>query len=253
MADGNLVKTLAKSLRVLECFTKGNIMLGNSEIAQMLGMNKSNTYDILQTFVRMGYMEQDPASLKYSLSIKMLEFSLAVNQHIGYYRVVYDIMDNLADELENVVYFSIPHGTDVLYLYSSHPKARRKSFPYRPVGGEICPMYCSSMGKAMLAFSGPELMEKMKEREMIRFTETTIETYQELEKQVAQVRECGYAVDWGEHQYGIGAVGVPIFDPYRNLLAAMSVCGTVSMLTENNIFIFSEKLKEAAFQIRMRL
>ncbi|MCI8851903.1 MAG: IclR family transcriptional regulator [Lachnospiraceae bacterium] len=253
MAETNLVKTLVKSLKVLECFANGGRELGNSEVAKLLGMNKSNSHDILQTFVRMGYMEQDPTTLKYSLSVKMLEFSSSVNQHIGYYRVVYDIMDQLADTVESVVYFSIPHDTDVLYLYSSHPKAQRKSFPYRPVGGELCPMYCSSMGKAMLAFAGTELMEKMKGRELIKFTDITIDSYEGLEREIQGIRDKGYAVDRGEHEYGIGAVGVPVFDPRRNLIAAMSICVTVSALTKENVFIFSEKLKEAAFQIRMRL
>ncbi len=248
-----MVKTLAKSLTVLECFIKGNGELGNSDISQALGMNKSNVHDILQTFVLMGYLEQNPLTQKYSLSVKMLEFSSAVNRHLGYYRAAYDIMDNLADTVGNVVYFSIPRDTDVLYLYSSHPKARRDSFPYRPVGGEICPMYCSSMGKALLAFSGPERMEKLRGMPFVKFTDATITSFEELEKEVSQVRANGYAVDRGEHEFGVGAVGVPVFDSGRNLVAAMSICGPTSVFTEENILLFSEKIKEAAFQIRLRL
>jgi IclR family KDG regulon transcriptional repressor len=253
MAKDNIVKSLVKALNVLECFVESEPELGVSDIARRLGISKSSTYDIINTFVQMGYMEQNQISQKYSLSVKMLLFSSSVNQHIGYYRVVYDIMDDLAERVNNIVYFSIPHDTDILYLYSSFPKAQRQKFPYRPVTGEICPMYCSSMGKAMLAFSDNNLMERLTMKELKKFTDTTITDFEKLEKEIALVKARGYAFDAGEHQYGVGAVGVPILNKHGKLIAAMSICGTLATFTEENIKLFADLLAEVAFQIQIRL
>jgi DNA-binding IclR family transcriptional regulator len=240
-------------MTVLECFLKGEPELGISEIAKSLGLSKSNVFEIVHTFENLGYIEHNPVSKKYFLSVKMLVFSSAVNSHLGYYRVVYDIMEELADKVNNTVYFSVPHSLDLLYLYSSHPKAHRVKFPFRPVGGEICPMYCSSMGKSMLAFSSSELMKKMESYQFVKFTEETILDYKTLAGQVILVKKQGYAIDRGEHQFGVGAVGVPVLNRNNKLIAAMSICGPVSIITDENIRLFSELLKEASFQIRIRL
>ena len=67
------VKTLKKSLMVLDCFidSKGE-PLGITDIAKELKLNKSNVHDILYTFEQMGYLEKEPAVSKYVLSFKML-------------------------------------------------------------------------------------------------------------------------------------------------------------------------------------
>jgi DNA-binding IclR family transcriptional regulator len=253
ISEGNSIKSVVKAMTVLECFLHVEQELGISEIAKGAGISKTNAFEIVHSFENLGYLEQNPVSRKYSLSVKMLVFSSAVNSHIGYYRVVYDIMDELSEKVNNIVYFSVPHGLNILYLYSSHPKAQRANFPFRPVGGEICPMYCSSMGKAMLAFSDTELMEKMRSMKFTKFTEKTITDYGTLTKQIDEVKKSGYAIDRGEHQFGVGAVGVPILNHNNKLIAAMSICGTVSTFTKENTLLFSELLKEAAFQIRVRL
>lgn len=248
-----IIKSLEKALKVLVCFSEAEPELGISDIARKLELNKSNVHDILQTCVKAGYMEQNKATQKYSLSVKMLTFSNIVNRHMGYHYAAYDIMEDLANRVQNIVYFSIPHGLDVLYLYSSFPKEQRQKFPYRPVSGETCPMHCSAMGKAMLAFGNEEWMQELSETQLQMFTDHTITDMDALRRQIADVRRCGYAVDRGEHQYGMGAVGVPILDKQGRLLAAMSICGVQSSFTRENIEQYARLLMEAAYEIRLRL
>lgn len=248
-----IVKSLEKALNVLECFSEAEPELGISDIARKLDLNKSNVHDILQTFMKMGYMEQNESSQKYSLSVKMLTFSNIVNRHMGYYYAAYDVMEDLANRVHGIVYFSIPHGLDLLYLYSSFPKEERKKFPYRPVSGEVCPMYCSSMGKVMLAFMGDERMHQLENQTLEKYTDLTICDMQQLQQEIQQVRRQGYAVDKGEHQYGVGAVGVPIMDRQGKLVAAMSICGAAASFTQENIEQYARLLNEAAYEIHVRL
>jgi len=248
-----IVKSLEKALKVLDCFTGAETELGVSEIAEQLKLTKSNVHDILQTYVKTGCMEQDEATQKYTLSVKMLTYSNAVNRHMGYHYATHDIMEQLANKVNNIVYFSIPHGLDILYLYSAFPKEEKKKYPFRPVSGEICPMYCSSMGKAMLAFSNEKLFEQLKLKHLTRFTAETILDYEDLEKQIHLTRERGYAIDVGEHQYGVAAVGVPVFNPQGKLIGAMSICGACPSFTTDNIETYVNLLKEEAYNIQIRL
>ena len=248
-----IVKSLEKALKVLDCFTGDETELGVSDIAERLDLSKSNVHDILQTYVKTGCMEQNETSQKYTLSVKMLTYSNVVNRHMGYHYATHDIMEQLANRVNKIVYFSIPHGLDILYLYSAFPKEEKKKYPFRPVSGEICPMYCSSMGKAMLAFSNEGLMEQLRSLALTRFTSETILDYDELEKQIGLTRERGYAIDVGEHQYGVAAVGVPVFNSQGKLIGAMSICGACLNFSAENIESYVNLLKEAAYNIQIRL
>ncbi len=249
----NSVKTLKKSLEVLDCFISSDeSWLGITDIANQLNLNKSNVYDILYTYEKMGYLDKDPDSSKYTLSLKMLEFGHAVNQHLGYARCIYDLLQDLSRSVNQIVYFSVPRGHDLLFLYSVYPHIHQRDFPYRSVSGERCPLYCSSMGKAMLAFSSTDLLEQMKDITFEPRTSQTITNYEDLFHDIVKVRERGYALDLGESEYGVGAVGVPIFDSRNILIGAISICGVLAVIKEKQVE-YSKQLKEAAFQIHLRI
>ena len=252
MENNYKVKTVGKALKVLESFSARNPELGVTEISRMLGMQKSNVYDILFTFQQLGYIQQNQATGKYSLTAKVLEFSFVVNEQMGYAKIVYDIIENLANELQQIIYFAIPMDTDVFYLRNAHPQLKLKQFPYRNIAGERCPMYCSALGKSMLAFSGPGLMKKMEKVERIPFTPNTILTQAELEKEIGVVRRRGYSTDHAEHEFNIGAVSVPIMTRDNTLIAAISACGIVDSIFEKELF-YVQCLKAAALEIRERL
>ena len=59
------VKSLAKAMHVLECFSVKAREMGVSEIAQQLGYQKSTVFNILSTFEDLGYVEQNPQTGKY--------------------------------------------------------------------------------------------------------------------------------------------------------------------------------------------
>ena len=123
-----IVSSLAKALRVLECFTVSEPELGVTEISKKLGIGKSNAHNIISTYCQMGYLQQLP-NRKYTLGYKLLEHAFIINQHLGYPHAVYDLLLEAAERTGQVVYFGIPYETDVLYLYVAHPIARMKELP----------------------------------------------------------------------------------------------------------------------------
>ena len=131
-----IVSSLAKALRVLECFTVSEPELGVTEISKKLGIGKSNAHNIISTYCQMGYLQQLP-NRKYTLGYKLLEHAFIINQHLGYPHAVYDLLLEAAERTGQVVYFGIPYETDVLYLYVAHPIARMKELPYREICGAV--------------------------------------------------------------------------------------------------------------------
>ena len=63
------VKSLYKSLKVLECFTAQTPELGITEIGGMLGLYKSNVHNLMSTLEVAGYVEKNPLNSKYRFTI----------------------------------------------------------------------------------------------------------------------------------------------------------------------------------------
>lgn len=85
------VKSLAKSLKILSCFTIQEPVLGVTELAERIGVTKSNIHNILSTFTSMGYLDRLPDG-RYTLGLKnSWMYAFIINQNLGYPNAVYDI------------------------------------------------------------------------------------------------------------------------------------------------------------------
>ena len=85
------VKSLAKALNILSCFTIQEPILGVTELANRIGVTKSNIHNILSTFTSMGYLQRLPDG-RYTLGLKILEYAFIINQNR------YSIFDRTIEE-----------------------------------------------------------------------------------------------------------------------------------------------------------
>ena len=223
MSDDSQVKSLARALQVLECFSVEQPELGPSEIARMLGMQKSTVYNILSTFQRCGYLVQNPQTSKYYLGMKVLHLGYIVNSHHGLRDMFLPCLNRIAQETREVCYFGILDGTEVLYIESTYPSNQQHT---RNILGERAPLYCTGIGKVMLAFLPEEQAEQVIGDGPLRaYTGCTITDPVVLRHHLAEIRQNGYAVDNMEHEYGIRCVAVPVFNSAGQVTAAVSVSG----------------------------
>lgn len=246
------VKSLAKAMKILECFSVKEPELGITQIAEMLQMNKSNVHNIVDTLKQMGYLEQKSNS-KYCLGIKMLEYSFIVNEHLGYPRAVYDILQEISQKSGEIVYFGIPYRDSVLYLYVIHPRDRLSVMPYREILGETAPLCCTGIGKSMLA-SMPENEWPVRiTKERVHYTDRTVTDYDEIIEDLIRSRKRGYAIDDGGRENGMRCVGMPVYDFHNKLVAGVSISGPMESVTYEKIPLYAKILSEATFKMRERL
>lgn len=247
------LKSLYKTLKVFECFTSKTPELGITEIGNMLGLYKSNVHNIISTLEVAGYVEQNPLNLKYRLTNKMLEFSYVVTSQLSYQDVVYQVMKRLTDELGEMMYFGVPHGTHVLYMFNAYPKTYDHNYPIRSIMGETAPMYCTSIGKAMLSTMTDEEILKRIDIEKEAFTPYTLLDNEAILKDVHLSRERGYALDNIEHEPNVRCIGIPIFGRTQELIGALSISGASQNIDDEKIQRYAKVLMDAAYEIKRRL
>ena len=216
------VKSLAKALSILECFTLEAPQLGATEIANKLKLPKSTVFNVLSTFEQWGYVQQNPQTRKYSLGLSMLHFSYIINSHLGYRKIFHEYLTEIAQQCNETCYVAIPYDDIIVYIDAAFPKGYVN---IRSISGERAPMYCTAIGKALLAFMPPQVKDAVTAKGLTPFTEYTIVDTGRLNDEMLKIRQQGYAIDNMEHEFGISCVAVPVFGADGHPIAAVSVSG----------------------------
>ncbi len=247
------VKSLYKCLKILECFSVKTPELGISEIAQRLDMNKSNVHNMISTLAVAGYVEKKPGTDLYRLSLKLLEFSYVITSRLEYQAIVMQTMQRLSNELGVMVYFGVMHDLDVLYLYNTYPKTMSGEFLVRSLMGEKAPLYCTSLGKAMLSALPVAGIRERIGTERFRYTPHTLVEESALLADIEASARRGYAIDNCEHEIDIRCVAVPVRARSGDLIGGLCVSGPVQRITDEMIERASSALIAAAYEIRSRI
>lgn len=222
MDEKYIVKSLVKAVDVLECFSDLHPELGVSEIAKMLGLQKSTVFNILSTFEHCGYVTQDARTGKYHLGLRVLHLGYIVNHHMGLREMFLPYLTRIAEATDEICYFGILDQNEVLYIDSAYPHHVTQT---RNILGERAPLYCTGIGKAMLAFLPQQERDAALAGELKAFTDYTITDPAALREQIARIQAQGYAVDDMEHEFGIRCVAAPVFRADGSVFAAVSVSG----------------------------
>jgi DNA-binding IclR family transcriptional regulator len=234
-------KTLYKALQVLDCFSATTPELGITEISERLGLYKSNVHNIMDTFVKAGYIKKNPDNGKYRLALRVLELGHVVSSNISFRKTIQPHMQELADATGETIFLAIPSDdAEVVYLDSSSP---RNLMTVKSVMGIKAPLYCTGIGKAMLAYLPREITETILARGLDAITEHTITDGEKLLEELEAVRRRGYAIDNMEHQYGIKCVGMPIRTRKGEVVAGLSISGPSLRFDDQAIEAHAQRLR----------
>ncbi len=221
-ADGSLGTSVGKALALLDAFEHIDTSLGVSELARRTGLPKSTAFRLLAILEQRRLVERQ--GNRYCLGTRLFE----LGHRISYCRPrslrdsALPFLTDLYSVTGETVHLGVLNGTDVLYL--------EKLFGHQPVaapsavGGRV-PAYCSGIGKALLAFSGPDAIQDVLTRGLTPRTGYTIVVPSLFIAELSRVRTEGVAFDHEESKVGINCVAAPIFARAGRLLGAVSVCG----------------------------
>lgn len=242
--DNIKVKSLYKALLILEEFMTADTYLGVNQIAEALNLPKSTVSNVLSVYENRGFVERDSHSGKFKLGIKALELSNHTYQTNDVRRILQPFMQELGRySMENVL-LATYNGGEVVYIGAVHEE--RTTFNGRYLIGVRAPVYCTGIGKAMLAFLGEAELKRVLEKGLRPFTENTITDEAQLRAELKKIRQQGFAVDNMEHEFGIKCVGVPIRNSEGEVVAGMSISGPSPRMSEDKIEDYSHHLMEAA-------
>ena len=101
--------------------------------------------------------------------------------------------------------------------------------------GSRKPAFCTSEGRALLAFSAPEVVAKVLKEELVARTPKTTTSARALRLILEEVRQLGYATDDEESENGMRSVAAPIRDISGKAIAAVGLAGPIQRLTKKEL------------------
>ncbi|MCD0449778.1 IclR family transcriptional regulator [Actinocorallia sp. API 0066] len=211
---------LGKVAAVLYAFTADDTGVSLAELARRTGIAKGTLHRLAGEMVEVRLLER--AGRGYRLSGQVFQLGMRASVERGLLEVATPFMEDLYERTHETVHLGVLEGTEVVYVakIGGH---RQAAAPSR-IGGRM-PLYCTAIGKALLAFGPPELFGVVVEGGLTRRTTRTITAPGLLRRQVARIAETGVAFEYEESAPGIVCVAAPVLDPFDRPVAAVSVTG----------------------------
>ena len=121
------------------------------------------------------------------------------------------------------------------------------------VGGRVA-MVTSGVGKAVLAtYSDEDVGAVIRHHGMPRLTEKSIVRPSDLFKELEKIRKQGYALDDEEACMGLRCIAAVVYNDCAEPLAAISVSGMTSRLTDDRLPEIGQIVRDVAGELTVAL
>ena len=222
--------------------------IGLMELSTKLGLHKSTVHRLLTSLIYMGYARQDEETGKYMLSFKIVGLSGKVLDRMEILPIARPYMRQLSDISQETVHLVRRTGNEIVYI----DKVESKVGSIRMVSqiGMVHDMYCSGVGKAILAhLSKAEVKEIWEASNIEKKTEHTITSLEELYETLEEVRKKGYAMDNEENEEGVRCIAASILDYRGKAKYAFSISAPINRMSEERV----EELAEHVLRVKNEL
>jgi DNA-binding IclR family transcriptional regulator len=241
--------TVAKALGIVDILAAhANNGVSLAELSAILGMPKSSTHRYLATLIELGLAERNNLD-RFQLGTKVIELAGSFLAKSDLRNESQPILTELAEKSGETIHLAIPSGIEVVYI--AKVESRHAWGMLSHIGSRL-PMYCTALGKAILAFNDKGLYQDMLAEPLKSLTPKTITSPQALEAELDFIRSHGFAIDDEENETGICCVGAPIFDYTGCAIAAISISGPRERMNRERCIQFGPLLRDAALRISKR-
>lgn len=236
------VQSVERAFQIIELMAKNETM-GIREIHHETGLTVTVVHRIMNTLVELGYAKQEKETEKYFLTYRLLVMGNYVQERNNVIRLVHPYLKQLSDECRETVHFVQRAGNKIRYIDKVLPTAN--IFATGSYIGLELEMSSTAVGKAILAeLSEKEVKEIWDQGENIIFTPNTIQSLEQLKKDLTETRKTGFAYDWEEREAGLFCVGISIRDYKGDYNYGISISAPISRAKEDDLNRIREKLWE---------
>ncbi|WP_077620823.1 IclR family transcriptional regulator [Bacillus sinesaloumensis] len=202
------------------------------QIAKETELTSSTALKILDTLQLIGYVQKDEETKKFRLGKSIIKYANKALNQTDIKDIAKPYLEKLRKQTTETVHLGILDQASIVYI--------TKLESFNPISlysrvGKAIPLYCSAMGKAILADQNDQQIESyLNSITLEKKTENTLTTKEDFMIEINNIRERGYSFDNEEHEADIFCVGASITVDGKNH-GAFSVSVPKYRITEDFI------------------
>lgn len=236
--------TVGKALDVLEQVADFGRPVRFSEVLAVSDYPKPTLYRFMQTLTNQRMLAYDPERQTYMPGARLVRLAHAAWSQSSLARVARPHLKSLSEATGETVHLAqLDHG-QVLYLDKLNAAQPIEMYSQ---AGKVGPVYCTGVGKVMLAFlEGALARDVLRQQSFHRFTDNTLCSAKDLQVEMEDIKAHGYGFDREEHEPGIICIAAPILSDQARVLGAISITSTTARTNLAGLEAELPRLRETA-------
>lgn len=242
--------TALKALRTLDIVASSQSDLSIQDVADLLKTDKITAYRMLITLHNAGYLVRNEETKRYRLSYKLVSHCRNLLAENEVTNLIMRTLKELSQKTQETLHYSVLDGHEAVLIH------RVKGSQLVNVEfqiGDRSPLHCTSVGKVLLAYQDPGIVERVIDAGLARFASNTIVDPETLRKEIRIIKAEGYGLDDHEFADNMRCIAVPVFENGGIVRAGISISGPDSRLTIDKLHEMKGPLMEASSTLSRQL
>ncbi len=227
-------RSVEKALQLVEVLASSRepMRLGDLEVA--CGLQASTALRLVNTLLLHGYANQDPVTLRYSLTLKFAQIGSQVSSQMDIRNLAHPWLLELSSRCGESCCLAIEENRQVVYVDVVEGPDGMLKIMQRI--GKRAPLYCTGVGKIFLLNDDAASLEQyIEENGLEPLTSHTITTREGLLSELEKIGRQGYALDDEECEQGARCVAAGVRDYTGKVVAGISVSGPLHRMEPEHI------------------
>jgi len=244
------ITALQRGLRLLHLFSESPRGLTAKQVTALSRLPVSTVHRFLANLVTAGFLNRDGEGTHY-LGIACFSIGQAAVGQLDIRRLSLPYLRELNQQTRETIHLTVRHGLSAVYVEKlDSPEPLRI---HSRIGAAV-PLYCTAVGKVMLAYMPADEQERvLPELNIKRQTPNSVGNLQELKAELYRVRKNGYACDLEENELHIRCVAAPIWDHTGSVQSSVSITAPTVRMPVTRLRQLAPLIQKAGLQISLEL
>jgi IclR family transcriptional regulator, acetate operon repressor len=252
-ADGRDVgvQSVDRALSIIETLSEDDEGYRLSDLAIRTGLSTSTVHRLLATLESRRFVQFDRTESKWHVGARAFTVGATFARRRNFTAQAVPYLRKLRDLTRETANLAVVDDEFIIVLTRVESREIMRSLT--KVGGRVA-MVASGVGKAVLAtYSDEDVGPIISHHGMPRMTEKSIVRPSDLFRELEKVRRQGFAIDDEEACMGLRCIAAVVFSDCSEPLAAISVSGMTSRLTDDRLPALGETVREVAAELTVAL
>lgn len=219
--ERDFIQSIERGFAVLDAFGATGPAPTTAELASATALSRPAVRRILLTLRKLGYVTDTGA--RWSLTPRVLSIGRWYSAANTLVDAAMPHLVELSDRTTESASLGVLDGTEV--VYAARVPVRRIMSINVAVGTRV-PAYATSMGRALLAWARPEIVDRVVADTVFeQLASSTLTTGEDLRAELARVRARGFALTAAELEDELISLAAPVRDPAGTVVGVVA-CST---------------------------